>query len=87
MQHKYSKASVIALLLGTAKAVEDGSNGLAGEAPCLQDYQVVFDWDVLGFDPHAVHGMLAADGGHVAVGKSLQSDGDESSSYSFIIKT
>ena len=59
MQNKNSKASVIILLLSIADAIEDGPNGLAGEAPCLENYIGVYDWDVLGNDPHAVHGMQA----------------------------
>ena len=77
---------MLALFLGRSKAqIEDGANGLAGEAPCLESFQIVTDWDALGFDPHAVHGALASDGGYVAVGSGME--GEDAPHDSFIIKT
>ena len=88
MQSKLSKTSVLALFLGRTQAIEDGTNGLAGEAPCLESFQVVFDWDALGFDPHAVHGTVASDGGYVAVGSGLEGEeGNLGPADSFIVKT
>lgn len=44
---------------------------------------MVYDWEALGEDPHAVHGTSASDGGYVAVGNSVEEDGAKA----FIVKS
>jgi hypothetical protein len=86
MQQNLSKASIFALFLDKSKAITDHSNGLGGEAPCLQSYMGVWGNEELGFDLHAVHGIQAADGGYVAVGNSLESE-ESDGLYAFVVKT
>jgi hypothetical protein len=73
-------------LIGLSSAIEEGSNGLAGEAPCLEHYTVVYDWDEIGYDPHGVHGIQTQDGGFVAVG-SGHVGSDTGMFNAFVIKT
>ena len=86
MYKNLSKAFVLTLFLGKSKAITDHSNGLGGEAPCLQSYMGVWGSEQLGFDAHAVHGVQAADGGYVAVGNSLESE-DAEHLDAFVVKT
>jgi hypothetical protein len=78
---------MLALFLGKSKAVTDHSNGLGGEAPCLQSYSGVWESEEVGWDPHAVHGIQAADGGYVAVGMALEEEEGSESHDSFVVKT
>jgi hypothetical protein len=80
--------AVMALFMTkSSKAAEgDQENGLAGNAPCLDSYVGVWENTSLGYDPHAVHGILAKDGGNIAVGMSNESE-SSSSKDGFIIKT
>ena len=87
MQKQLSKMGVIALLLSESKAaVEDHDNGHGGNAPCLESYTGIWENADLGYDPHAVHGIQANDGGFIAVGMSNESETDTSKN-GFILKT
>ena len=68
-------ALVFALFLGEswAQDITDESYGLAGAAPCLEQYQVVEPQD-LGYEKvYPTNSMLAYDGSYVAVGYGFES--------------
>ena len=56
------------------KAVTDHDNGMGGNAPCMDTYIAAWGDNNIGMDPHAVHGMVANDGGFVAVGEGIFND-------------
>lgn len=75
------------LLIGSAVAdVTNHDDGSGGNAPCVSKYLAVCGEcnSDIGEDPHAVHGIQAADGGILAAGFVL--DGKEGYD-AFIIKT
>ena len=73
MQTKLAQATTVAtLLLNSASAVTDHPDGLGGDAPCLESYLGMFNWNDVGGDPHAVHGLLANDKSYVAVGAGYE---------------
>ena len=73
-------------MLSSSSAIDNNADGTAGNAPCLENYIVAFDWDLLGSDPHATHGLQTSDGAYVAVGSGLESS-DSKYKNGFIIKT
>jgi hypothetical protein len=48
--------------------VTDSDSGLGGNAPCIENYIGIWASEDIGYDPHAVHGLEANDGGFVGVG-------------------
>lgn len=59
---------------------------MGGKAPCLDSYVGVWETADVGFDPHAVHGIEAKDGGIISVGMALEKEGSTSLD-GFVIKT
>ena len=86
MQKQLSKAASMAVFLSETLAFTVGENGLGGNAPCLENYSLVAANPTIGDDPHAVHGIQAADGGFVAVGVSLEEESGGAKD-GFVIKT
>ena len=77
------------LLLGSALAdVSNYDDGTAGPAPCAPTYLAVCGEcnSKIGEDPHAVHGIEANDGGMVAAGFSMDTNGSGKKD-GFVIKT
>lgn len=66
--------------------VTNNDDGSGGNAPCLKNFIGGFDYSTLGDDPHAVMGLEANDGGYVAIGSGLYSEGSKPS-QGFIMKT
>ena len=64
--------AVMALFLNQSKAaITDDKNGLGGGAPCVESFVGMWESKDYGYDPHAVHGIQANDGGFVTAGMSL----------------
>ena len=77
MQNKIAKISaILCLLVNSVITVTDHSDGLGGDAPCVESYLGVFNgtnYRKDGVDEYAnveglVHGILADDNSVVAVG-------------------
>lgn len=88
MNSKFSKIALVASAMSVAQAVTDHDNGNGGNAPCLETYALIAMNDDIGWDAHAVHGLLANDGGVVAVGNGLHTnENPEDGSKGFVVKT
>ena len=73
MQTKLAQATAVAtLLLNSASAITDHPDGLGGNAPCLEQFNIVSEGEAVGGDPHLTHGLIANDKSNVGVGSALR---------------